>query len=100
MKKFNIRNDTMIKNDLQRVFIYPIHPRDSKIFSGEGFIIFDDGQMGRTYRTSSIVKDNTYYFGSIGQPDKFLLNQLLKPKKYHNFKIQDINSKLCGSYCL
>ena len=50
-----------------------------------------------------IVKDNkSYYFDSFGaNPDIFSLNQLPKPIIYHNYKIQDINSKLCGSYyCL
>ena len=35
-----------------------------------------------------------------GQPEKFLLNPLPKPINYHNYKNQDIYSKLCGSYCL
>ena len=58
--------------------------------------------MGGSHWTCFIVKDNkSYYFDSFGgQPDKFLLNQLPKPLIYHNYKIQDINSKLCGSYCL
>ena len=30
----------------------------------------------------------------------FLLNELRKPITYHYYKIQDINSNLCGSYCL
>ena len=49
-----------------------------------------------------LAKDNkSYYFDSFsGQPDEFLLNQLPKPIIYHNYKIQDTNSKLCGSYCL
>ena len=48
------------------------------------------------------VRNNkSFYFDSFGfQPDKFLLNHLPKPKIYHNYKIQDINSKSCGSYCL
>ena len=48
------------------------------------------------------INDNkSYYFDSFGgQSDKFLPNQLLKPIIYHNYKVQDINSKLCGSYCL
>ena len=48
------------------------------------------------------VKDNkSYYFDSFGgQPDKFLLKQLIKPIIYHNYKLQDINSKVFGSYCL
>ena len=62
----------------------------------------DNGSQGRSHCTCFIVKDNkSYYSGSFGgQPDKFLLNQLPKPVIYHNYKIQEINSKFCGSYCL
>ena len=58
--------------------------------------------MGGTQWTCFIVKDNkSYYFDSFGvQPDKFFLKQLPKPIINHNYKIQDINSNLCGSYCL
>ena len=45
-------------------------------------------------------KKSFYYDCYGGQPDKLFLNQLPKPIIYHNYKIQDINSKLCGSYCL
>ena len=57
--------------------------------------------MGGTHWICFIVKDNkSYYFDSFGgQPDKFLLEQIPKPIKYYNYKIQDINSKLCRSYC-
>ena len=49
-----------------------------------------------------LVKDNKsdYFEFSGGQPDKFLLNQLPKPKINHSFKFQYINSQLCGSHCL
>ena len=55
--------------------------------------------MGGSHWTGLIIKDKkSYYFGSFGgQPDKFLLNQLPKPIIYHNYKIQEINSKLCVS---
>ena len=58
--------------------------------------------MGGTHWTCFIVKDNkSFYFDSFGgQPDKYLLNQLPKPIIYHKYKIQDINSKLCGPYVL
>ena len=58
--------------------------------------------MGGTHWTCFYIKDNkSYYFDSFGgNPDKFLLQQLPKPIIYHNFKIQHINSMLCGSYCL
>ena len=48
------------------------------------------------------VKDNKSFYLQFfaGQPDKFLLKQLPKPKSYHNYKIHYINFKSCGSYCL
>ena len=33
MKKYSLKNDTMNESDLQRVYNYPIYPRDSKINS-------------------------------------------------------------------
>ena len=55
--------------------------------------------QGGTHWVCFIIKDNkSYYFDSFGgNPDKFLLKQLPKPIIYHNFKIQHINSNLCGS---
>ena len=102
MQKSNFKNDNVNESQLQSVYNYPIYPRDSKIFSDRGFVIIGNGSMWGSHWTCSIVKDNkSYYFDSFGgQPDKFLLNQLPKPIINHNYKIQDINSKLCGSYCL
>ena len=102
MKKYNLKNDTMSESQLQRIYKLPIYPRVSKIFSDKAFVDTDNGSMGGTHWTCFIVKDNkSFYFDSFGgQPDKFLLNQLPKPIIYHNYKIQDINSKLCGSYSL
>ena len=102
MKKIYFKNDTMNETQLQRVYDYPIYPRDSKIYSDKGFVNIDNGSRGGSHWTCFIVKGNkSYYFDSFGgAPDKFLLNQLPKPIIYHNYKIQDINSKLCGSYCL
>ena len=87
---------------LRRIYNYPIYPRDSKFNSKKGFVNTDDGRMGGSYWICFIVGDNkSYYFDSFGgAPDKFLLNKLPKPIMYHNYKIQDINSKLCGSYCV
>ena len=102
MRKNKLKNDTMNESQLQRVYNYSIYPRDSKIYSDKGFVNIDNGSRGGTHWTCFIVKDNkSYYFDSFGgQPDKFLLKQLPKPIIYHNYKIQDINSKLCGPYCL
>ena len=102
MKKYKLKNDTMNESELQRVYNYPIYPRDSKIYSDKGFANIDNGFQGGSHWTCFIVKDNkSFYFDSFGgQSDKFLLKQLPKPIMYHNYKIQNIDSKLCGSYCL
>ena len=92
----------MNESQLQKVFNCPINPRGSKIYSDKGFVNIENGSMGGSHWMSFIEKDNkSFYFDSFGgQPDKFLLNQLPKTKVYHNYKIQDIISKVCGSYCL
>ena len=102
MKKYKLKNNTMNESQLQKVYNYPIYPRETKIISDKGFINIDDGSQGGTHWTAFYIEDNkSFYFdGFGGAPDKFLLNQLPKPIIYHNYKIQDINSQLCGSYCL
>ena len=77
-------------------------PEIQKFFSDKGFVNTDNGSQGGTHWTCFIVEDNkSYYFDPFGgQPDEFFLKQLPKPIIYHNYKTQDINSKLCGSYCL
>ena len=101
MKKNKLKNDTMNESLLQKVYNYPIYPRDSKIYSDRGFVNKDVGNMGGSHWTCFIVKDNkSYYFDSFfGQSDKFLINQLPRPITYRKYTIQDLNSKLCGSYC-
>ena len=92
----------MNESELQKIYNHPIYPRDSKIYSVRGFVNIGGYFNGGSHWCCFIIKDNkSYYFDSFGgAPDKFLLNQLPKPIIYHNFKIQDINSQLCGSYCL
>ena len=89
-------------SELQSVYNYHIYPRDSKIHSDRGFVNLDKGSHGGTHWTCyRVKKDKTFYFDSFGaHPYKFLLNQLPKLITYHNYKIQDINFNLCGSYCL
>ena len=96
MKKYNLKNNTMNESQLQKVYNYPIYPRDSKIYSDKGFVNIDNGSQGGTHFTCFIVKDNkSYYFDSFGgAPDKFLLNHLPKPIIYHNYKIQDKKIKI------
>ena len=102
MKKYNLKNNTMNESELQRVYNYSIYPRDTKLYSDKGLVNIDNGSMGGSHWVCFLIIDNkSYYSDSFGgAPDKFLLNQLSKPIIYHNYEIQDINSKLCGSYCL
>ena len=90
----------MNESQLQRVYNHALYPRDSKIHSDKGFVNIDNDNMGGSHWTCFYIKDNkSLYFDSFGAPpDKFLLKELPKPIIYHNYKIQDINSKLCGSY--
>ena len=92
----------MNESDLHWIYIFPIFPRDLKINSDKGFVSKDNCRLGRTHWCAFYVKSiKSFYFDSFrGQPDKFVLNQLPKPIKHHNYKIQDMNSKLWGSYCL
>ena len=92
----------MNEPQLQKFHNYPIYPKDSKIYSDKGFINKDNGSQCATQGTCFIVTDEkSFYFDSFGgQPDKFQLNQLPKPIIYHKYKIQDLNSSFCGSYCL
>ena len=102
MKKSSSKDDTINESELQRVYNKPIYPRDIKICSDKGFFNKNNGSMGGSHWTCFIVKDNkSYYLDSFGRiPDDFLRSQIPKPLPYHNYKRQDINSNLCGSYCL
>ena len=99
MKKNKLKNDTRNESQLPKIYNNLIYPTDSKLYSDKGFGKIDNGSQGGTHWTCFIVKDKkSYYFDSFGvQPDKFLLNQLPKPIKYHNYKIQYNKSNICGS---
>ena len=83
----------MNEPELQRIYNYSIYPRDSKIYSDKRFVNIDDGSQGGSHWSCFYVKHNkSYYFDSFGgSRDRFLLNQLPKPIKYHKYKIQQIN---------
>ena len=84
------------------IFLYIINPKNFKIHSDKKFENNDNGEQQGTHWVCFQTKDNkSSLFDSFGGAlDKFLLNQLPKSITYHNYKIQDINSKLCGSYFL
>ena len=101
-KKYKLKNNNLKESDLQRVYDYHIDPRNLDIYSDKGFVNIDNGQMRGTHWCPFYVKNNkSLYFDSFGgNPDKLLPNQLPKQILYHKYNLQDINSKLCGSYCL
>ena len=49
MKRYNLKNITMNESELQRIYNYPIYPRDSKIYSDKGFVNIDNGSHGGTH---------------------------------------------------
>ena len=57
MEKYNLKNITMNERELQRVYNYPIYPRDFKIDSDRGFVIIGKGSQGGTHWTCFIVKN-------------------------------------------
>ena len=73
MKNHNLKNDTMNESELQRVYIYPIYPRDSNTYSDKVFVNLDNGSQGGTHWSCFYIKDNkSFYFGSFGGlPDEF-----------------------------
>ena len=87
---------------LKKLFDYPLYPKDSQIYSNKGFINIDNGQVGGTHWTCFYIKNNkSFYLDSFGgQLVKTLLTQLPKLTTDEVCKIQDISSRLCGSYCL
>ena len=102
MKKYNLKDDTMNESQLQKIYKYSTFPRDSKRHSDKGLVNIDNGYRGGTHWVGFKLEDNkSYYFDRFGgQPEKFLLKQSPKPIIYHNYKIQYINFKFCGSYGL
>ena len=101
LKKYKLSKNNMTKSDLPRTYYYPIYPSDSKLYSDRGFVNIVNGSVGGTHWVCFYIKDNKSLFliSFGGATDKLLLNQLPKPVIFHIYKIQDMNSKLCGSYC-
>ena len=112
MEKYNLKDNTVTESDLKKNDNFPTYPRDSIITTDKELVNLDKGSMGGTRGTYFYIKDNadsmshagsakrSFYYDSFGgYPDKFLLQQLPKPTSILNFKIQDIDNKLCV-YCL
>ena len=92
----------MNESNFQRVYFYSLYPRDSKLTTDKIFINIGIGPIGGTHCKCFDNKDkkSLYSDNCRGPFDKLLLQQLTKPITFHNYKNQEINSKLCGTYCL
>ena len=104
MKSYGLKNQTMTTSDLieklsmANIKDVNIYPRDSQIKTTKGICNIDDGSQGGTHW---VAFEGSSYFDSFGgPPDQWLIKQLPKPIIYHNYIIQDIYSKMCGTYCL
>ena len=77
MKKYNLKNNIMNEPELQKIYNYPVYPRDSKTYSDKGLVNIANGSQGGSHWTCFMVKDKkSYYHDSYGgAPDKFLFNQ-------------------------
>ena len=104
MKSYGLKNQTMKTSELLeklykiKISGVEIYPRDSIINSTKGICNIDNGSQGGTHW---VAFEGSSYFDSFGgPPDQWLIKQLPKPIIYHNYIIQDIYSKMCGTYCL
>ena len=99
LKEDKLKDIIINESDLKKSDNYPICSRDSIINTNKGFINIEDGNMGGKHWTCFFIKDKSFYFDSFGgAPDKSLINQLTKPITCHKYKIQDLNSRICGVY--
>ena len=102
MGQNKLEADTLNESELHKIWNYTNYPRDSKLPTENGFINFGDGSIGGSHRTCFYIKDNkSFFFDSFGwAPDTYLINQLPQTITFNSYKIQDKNSRLCGSCCL
>ena len=54
----------MNESQLQRVYNYPIYPRDSKIYSDKGFVGIDNGTQGGIHWTGFYIKDKKSFIST------------------------------------
>ena len=102
MKKNNLKNYTMIKTDMKKLISFVFVQKISILITDKCFADIDNGSMGGNHWTCFYKKDNNlFYFDSFGgPPDTFLRQRIPKPITFYNFQSQNIESRLCGTYCL
>ena len=82
MKKYKLKNDTMNESQLQKIYNYPIYPRDSRIYSDRGFLNIYNGSMGGTHWVAFIIKVISHSTSTRLEPiqTNFYLNSYLNQK--------------------
>ena len=79
----------MKETQLQRIYNYPIYPRDSKIFSDKGFVNIDNGSQGGSHWCIFIKKKIISHFTLIVSAElqtKFNSIKYLNQKSIINLK--------------
>ena len=61
LKKYNLKDGTMNESHLQRVYYYPIYPRDFKIHSQKGSVNIDIGSKGGIHWTCFVIKESNSF---------------------------------------
>ena len=55
----------MNEAQLQKIYNYPIYPRDSKIYSDKGYVNIDNGSQGGSHWTCFYIKDNNLFISIV-----------------------------------
>ena len=79
MKNYILKKITKNESDLQRVYNFPIYPRDSEIYSDKGFVNFDNGSIGRTHWVCfylKMINHITLIVSVVSQINFYLINYL------------------------
>ena len=95
MKKYNLKGDTKIENELNRVDNYPINPRDSKIPTDKRLVIIDKGQQVVLNGIVSTLKIIKHFNSTVSAVvlTFFLFRQLSKPTTFHWYETKKTSVK-------
>ena len=72
MKKYFLKNVTMIESELQRVYKNQIYPRVSRLYSDRGSVKIDNGSQGGSHWTCFIIKIKNHT--TLTRLDELLIN--------------------------
>ena len=114
MTNFNLKNKRMTNTEVQSKFYEIVYFKNLGLYARNsvqkrppklGLINIEGGSQGGTHWTSLYTTNfptpRTCSFRSFGvYLDSWLMKKLLNPIIWHNYKIQSLDSVLCGTYCL